>query len=84
MPMPKMPHTGYEDVVRGLKRLGFEETGRRKGSHLQLLHPITLRHGTVPCHKGQQMSAPLMSSILKQAGVTVGEFVRGELEGVAS
>ena len=68
--MPKLPLVSGTEVVRTLERLGFILL-RQKGSH------IILRRGStgcvVPNHREIKMGT--LSGILKQAGVSVEEFI---------
>ena len=68
--MPKLPLVSGTEVVRTLERLGFILL-RQKGSH------IILRRGptgcVVPNHREIKMGT--LSGILKQAGVSVEEFI---------
>ncbi|MEI7853757.1 MAG: type II toxin-antitoxin system HicA family toxin [Planctomycetota bacterium] len=68
--MPKLPLVSGNEVVRTLERLGFILL-RQKGSH------IILRRGptgcVVPNHREIKMGT--LSGILKQAGVSVEEFI---------
>ena len=68
--MPKLPLVSGTEVVRTLERLGFIVL-RQKGSH------IILRRGpmgcVVPNHREIKMGT--LSGILKQAGVSVEEFI---------
>jgi predicted RNA binding protein YcfA (HicA-like mRNA interferase family) len=68
--MPKMPHVSGSEAVSALQRLGFEVT-RQKGSH------IVMRRGSsgcvVPNHR--EIKTGTLSGILRQAGVSVEEFI---------
>ena len=68
--MPKLPLVSGTEVIRTLERLGFIVL-RQKGSH------IILRRGptgcVVPNHREIKMGT--LSGILKQAGVSVEEFI---------
>jgi len=68
--MPKMPHVSGSEAVGALQRLGFEVT-RQKGSH------IVMRRGpsgcVVPNHR--EIKSGTLSGILRQAGVSVDEFI---------
>jgi predicted RNA binding protein YcfA (HicA-like mRNA interferase family) len=58
------------DAVRALRRLGFTVT-RQDGSHIRLSKGD--RHVTVPNHRA--LVPKTLQSIMRQAGVTVEEFV---------
>ena len=68
--MPSLPVVSGADAVRALERLGFV-VSRQRGSH------IVLRRATqgcvVPNHR--ELKTGTLSGVLKQAGVSVEEFV---------
>jgi len=61
----------HEEVLRKLKRLGFEEVGG-KGSHRVLIHPDG-RRTVVPFHR-QELQRGTFLGILKDVGLTEEEF----------
>ncbi|MEK7071952.1 MAG: type II toxin-antitoxin system HicA family toxin [Patescibacteria group bacterium] len=61
-------------LLRILKKAGFLVL-RIKGSHYFLEHPITKKFTSIPMHSGN-MKRGLMMGILKQAGISVKEFIR--------
>ena len=67
---PSLPHISGAEAIRALQKLGFV-TARQKGSH------VILRRGStgcvVPNHK--EIKIGTLSSVLKQAGVSVDEFM---------
>jgi len=69
--MPRLPRIGSRDCLAALQKMGFTVT-RQKGSH------IVLRRGpsgcVVPNHK--EIKTGTLSGILKQAGVSVEEFIK--------
>lgn len=68
--MPKLPRVSGADVVRALGRLGFV-VARQRGSH------IVMRRGAsgcvVPNHR--ELKAGTLAGVLKQAGVSVEDFM---------
>ena len=72
--MPKLPRISSREAVRSLERLGFEQV-RQTGSH------VVMKKETedgkigcvVPVH--QELKVGTLSGILKQAQVTVEEFI---------
>ena len=68
--MPKLPVVSSAEAIRALERLGFSVV-RQRGSH------IVLRMGSsgcvVPNHK--KLKAGTLTGILKQAGVSLNEFI---------
>ena len=67
---PSLPHISGAEAIRALQKLGFV-IARQKGSH------VILRRGStgcvVPNHK--EIKVGTLSSVLKQAGVSVDEFM---------
>ena len=71
--MPELPRVSGDEAIRALEGLGFRRV-RQRGSH------VTLRRDTpegatgcvVPLHR--ELAAGTLRGILRQAGVTVGEF----------
>ncbi len=68
--MPKLPHLSGREIIRILKRLGFEPV-RQKGSH------VVMRSGgrgcVVPLHKPVKVGT--LAGLLRQAQVDVQEFL---------
>ena len=72
--MPKLPRIPSLLVIRALKRARFYEY-HRSGSHIQLRHfdNSDLRV-TIPFQK-KDLAPKTLKSIIKQAGLTVEEFI---------
>jgi predicted RNA binding protein YcfA (HicA-like mRNA interferase family) len=72
--MPKLPRISSREAIRALERLGFEQV-RQTGSHV-VMKMIT-KEGeigcVVPVHR--ELKVGTLNGILKQARVTVEEFV---------
>ena len=72
--MPKLPRISSGEAVRSLERLGFEQV-RQTGSHVVMKKET--EEGkigcVVPLH--QELKVGTLSGILKQAQVTVEEFI---------
>ena len=72
--MPKLPRISSKEAIRALERLGFEQV-RQTGSH------VVMKKETedgeigcvVPVH--HELKVGTLSGILKQAQVTVEEFI---------
>lgn len=72
--MPKLPRISSREAIRALERLGFEQV-RQTGSH------VVMKKATeegeigcvVPVHP--ELKVGTLSGILKQAQVTVEEFI---------
>ena len=79
--MPKLPRVRAEETIRALKRLGFEQV-RQRGSHVILKKLIAAPNETesreigcvVPLHQ-KTLAVGTLKSILKQANVSVEEFI---------
>ena len=73
--MSKLPALTGSRVVRALERGGFIVI-RISGSHHRLAHvDDPSRVTTVPVHAGKTLKRGTVRGILKQAGLTVEEFV---------
>ena len=70
--MSRLPNPTPRDLVRALKKAGFEERHQR-GSHRHLYHPARDRWVTVPMHQGD-IKRPLFKAVLKQAGISEDEY----------
>lgn len=65
----------YRDVVRRLKRLGFQFDRQAAGSHEIWFNPEKNGYTTLPNHPGDIPEGALRA-ILKQADLTPEEFLR--------
>ncbi len=72
--MPKLPSLTAREVVRALKRVGFIED-RQRGSHLVLIQPETKAMTVVPMHRGKTLKVPLLRAILRDARLSLQEFL---------
>jgi predicted RNA binding protein YcfA (HicA-like mRNA interferase family) len=72
--MPKLPALTARKVIRALKRARFVED-RQKGSHLILIHRDTMSRTVVPVHSGRTIKEPLLRAIVRDARLTVDEFI---------
>lgn len=72
--MSKVPSLGYDKVIAGLKRDGWVVI-RQKGSHIRLQKRtrVEVLKLTVPAHRPVKRST--LAHILKQARLTVEEFL---------
>jgi len=73
---PRLPVLKPKEALRALQKAGFE-VHHQSGSHAQLRHPEKphLRI-TVPRHDRFDLPLPVLKSILRQAEMTVEEFLR--------
>ncbi|MEO6196743.1 MAG: type II toxin-antitoxin system HicA family toxin [Dehalococcoidia bacterium] len=70
--MPPLPLTSGREVVAAFEKAGFT-VARQRGSHIIMTKPgwaVTL---SVPDHR--QLRAGTLRSLIRQAGLTVDEFV---------
>lgn len=72
--MAKLPSLNARKVIRALKRAGFVND-RQKGSHLILIHSKTNARTVVPVHTGRTIKEPLLRAIVRDAKLTVDEFI---------
>jgi len=63
------------ELLRVLQRAGFEQQ-RQRGSHLTLRRPSDGRRVTVPVHEGRTVPAGTLRAILRDADLSVEEFLR--------
>ena len=72
--MPKLPRISGRKAIRALERLGFVQV-RQKGSHITLKRVTDqgVTGCTVPAH--DELAVGTLRSILKQAQVTLEEFL---------
>lgn len=72
--MSKVPSENYDRIIAALERLGFRVT-RQRGSHNRLEKQLPNRRLkiTVPAHRPVKRST--LSHILKQAQVSVDDFL---------
>ena len=73
--MPKLPHLSGREIIRALEQLGFVQA-RQRGSHVVMKKPTT--EGSVGCvvPLHGEVALGTLRSILKQAGVSVDEFMQ--------
>lgn len=74
--MRSVPALKSKDVVRILKRLGFEED-RQKGSHLVLLNRNSQKRIVIPVHHGRDIKKTLLLKLIKKdLGMSVEDFLK--------
>ena len=69
--MPKLPHVSGAEVVRTLRRLGFEQI-RQSGSHIIMRRES--KSCVVPLHA--EIKVGTLAGVLRQAEVSPDEFMR--------
>ena len=72
---PKLPRVDCRQLIRALKRAGFEEQ-RQSGSHLHLRRATDGKRVTVPVHKGRVVPIGTLRAILRDADISGDEFRR--------
>ncbi len=73
--MTRLPVLAARDLIRKLKRAGFVFDRQAKGSHEIWYNPITRRRTTIPNHPGVDIPKGTLRAIIKEAGLTVEEFL---------
>lgn len=73
--MSRLPQCKAREVVRALEVLGFVLI-RQKGSHSFFRNPTTGHTTVVPLHEGRDIDRSLLHGILREAGVSIDEFIR--------
>jgi predicted RNA binding protein YcfA (HicA-like mRNA interferase family) len=73
--MAKLPVMTAIEVIRGLKKAEFVFDRQAKGSHEIWYNPVTKRRTTVPNHPGVDIRKGTLKAILKEAGISVEEFL---------
>lgn len=73
--MTTIPRVTGKKVLSALKRAGFQLFHFR-GSHHYLKSPINRNIVTIAVHAEKTLKPKTLKSIIKQAGLTVEEFIR--------
>jgi len=73
--MGRLSGYGYRDIIKILKRFGFEFHRQAAGSHEIWHNPVTNRYTTVPNHSGD-MPEGTLRAILKQADIDIEAFIK--------
>jgi len=71
--VPRLPRVTAAELLRALRRNGWEED-HQTGSHVILLHPGRPGRVSVPVHSGRTLRLGTLKSILDQAGLTADEL----------
>ena len=72
--MSKLPVVSAKELEKILILPGFEIV-RQKGSHRFYKHPDG-RYTTIPHHPGEDISRPLIRTILREIELDVDEYIR--------
>jgi predicted RNA binding protein YcfA (HicA-like mRNA interferase family) len=70
----RLPALSFREVVRALERLGFQ-IDHVTGSHYRLKHTQDPGRSTVVPRHSRDIKRGVLRSIIKQAGLTVEEFL---------
>jgi predicted RNA binding protein YcfA (HicA-like mRNA interferase family) len=65
----------YREIVKKLKKFGFEFHRQASGSHEIWHNKITNRFTTIPNHPGD-MPEGTLKAIINQAGISVEDFLK--------
>jgi predicted RNA binding protein YcfA (HicA-like mRNA interferase family) len=68
-----LPRIDSRDLIRALRRAGFEEQ-RQRGSHLHLRRAVDKRRVTIPVHAGRVIPPGTLKGILRDAGISEDEL----------
>ena len=69
----KLPRVNASDAIRALEKAGFFPA-RQSGSH-RIYKNAEGRRVTVPYHSGKELHPKILKSILRDADMTVEEFL---------
>ena len=70
----RLPSVKAREVIRALELAGFD-VSRMSGSHCRMLHRIdSYRQVTLPLHGRNDLKRGTVQGILRQAGLTTGQF----------
>jgi predicted RNA binding protein YcfA (HicA-like mRNA interferase family) len=72
--MSRLPSLTARKVIRALKRVGFVED-RQRGSRLDLIQPETKARTVAPVHPGRTIKERLLRAIVRDANLSVDEFL---------
>ena len=72
--MNKLPLLSSIELIKILKKLGFEEI-RQRGSHKYLKHPDG-RATVIPVHSGQDIGRGLLKKILNEIEISRDDFLK--------
>jgi predicted RNA binding protein YcfA (HicA-like mRNA interferase family) len=72
--MSRLSGFRYREIIRRLKRCGFDFDRQAAGSHEIWFNPTTSRYTTIPNHPGD-MPEGTLRAILRQAGIDPEEFL---------
>ncbi|MEA3343919.1 MAG: type II toxin-antitoxin system HicA family toxin [archaeon] len=71
----KLPSLTPRELISKLKKGGFVFDRQAKGSHEIWYNPVTCKRTVVPNHPGKDISKGTLRAIIKEAGLTLEEFL---------
>lgn len=72
--MPRLSPLRSREVIAKLRRLGYEGPSSG-GNHLVMTHPATRKSIPVPVHGSKDVGVGLIRTIIREAGITVEEWL---------
>ncbi len=73
--MSRLPALTAAEVIRKLRRAGFQFDRQAKGSHEIWYRPATKRRTVVPNHPGRTLPKGTLAAIIDQAGLDLEDFL---------
>lgn len=73
--MPKIPIVKAQKLIKVLKKRGFV-LDRIHGSHHIFVHELDQLSASIPVHKGHDLGRGITMAILKDANISVDEFLQ--------
>lgn len=73
--MPRLPSISSRKLIKILKKAGFVHD-RTEGSHYIFFRETDKRTVSVPVHKGRDLGRGLLASILRDADISLEEFLQ--------
>jgi len=73
--MGRLSGIRYRDLIKRLKKFGFQFDRQAAGSHELWYNPATDRYTTIPNHPGD-IPEGTVRAILKQAAIEVDEYLK--------
>ncbi len=73
MSSDRLPRISGREAIAAFEKIGFT-VRRTKGSHAIMKREGTVGTLSIPCHAGRTIGVGLLKSLVKTAGLTVGQF----------
>lgn len=73
--MSTLPSVTPANLIKIVRKFGFIEQ-KQKGSHLHLKRIGDNKRITIPIHKGRDIPKGTLTAILKDAGISIEEFIK--------